>query len=283
VDYRHHSWKENTSDYELNHDFATYENTDEQIGYFKEPESVSITKQYGDEAIEIKDPWWKDPATNQRHNPPIYQTLFGSSYNVFLNQNPDDGPHYRLKVPHIGQVTTSNIYVFDHWSGSDVDFGGGATTTTNIETNVVFKTSNASVTANYVSANDIPGYTLTISSNESLSIPAGANIQFADGFKIMVEGTLEINGVVDAPVIFESTVIKVRPKDNASHVRINHCVFRNALVNIVEDEGTVVIEMDNCLITNCGTSIYHHAFYEGIIPTIVMYIDNCTFVEGAGI
>jgi hypothetical protein len=201
VDYRHHSWKENTSDYELNHDFATYENTDEQIGYFKEPESVSITKQYGDEAIEIKDPWWKDPATNQRHNPPIYQTLFGSSYNVFLNQNPDDGPHYRLKVPHIGQVTGSDIYVFDHWEASIIDGDTSAVfnlrgdiTTKNRETDVVFKQAGATVTAVYEPVNQIANYTLNIPTDETMNIPAGANISFAEVFTFNVKGEISAIG-----------------------------------------------------------------------------------------
>jgi hypothetical protein len=245
-----------------------------EIAYFQIPQGA---------IVEIDDPYYYNQSTSSFEDKIV--TISNGEYEIFLNEN------YTISASYIGQVSQSDIYVFDHWSGSNVDFGGGATSTTSRETDVVFKSAGATVTAVYVSANanDIA---VTINQNETLTIPAGGHYvsQFNSGnythFGFYVFGTLEINGESDAPVIFESTVdygwegIKLRPKDNASHVQVNHCVFRNALetINIVEDEGTVVIEMDNCLITNCGTSIYHHAFYEGIIPTIVMYIDNCTFI-----
>lgn len=121
VDYTHHSWKDDTDEYELDHCFSVDEYSEEQVGYFKERKTVTITKQNGDDAIQIKDPWWKNPSTGERENPATFQSLSGTSYDVFLDQNHDfiEGtPVYTLKAPKVGQVTTSSIYVFDHWSAS---------------------------------------------------------------------------------------------------------------------------------------------------------------------
>jgi hypothetical protein len=210
VDYTHHSWKENTNEYELDHDFSVDKLTDEQVGWFKELKSVTISKQYGDGSIMIKDPWWKDPATNQGHNPPIYQTLSGSSYDVFLDQNDQFNPEipiYSLKAPHIGEVTGSDIYVFDHWEASIIDGDTSAVfnlrgdiTTKNRETDVVFKQAGATVTAVYEPVNQIANYTLNIPTDETMNIPAGANISFAEAFTFNVKGEISAIGTDASPI-----------------------------------------------------------------------------------
>lgn len=83
VNYTHHSWEENTNEYELDHDFEVDDELEDQVGWFKELKNVTISKSYGDGSIWIKDPWWVD--SGERHNPPIYKTFTGSSYSVFLD------------------------------------------------------------------------------------------------------------------------------------------------------------------------------------------------------
>jgi hypothetical protein len=160
----------------------------------------------GTHNIQFKDPWYIDYVDvsygdNLRNRgldavyrtrtvpfTPNYSTVFenGQTYQgVLLNQNPDFNsgrPAYFLKAPLIGSVTQSDIYAFTHWSVTPSS-GASFEDSTALETAVVFKTSGATVTAVYTAVNQIANYTLSIPSDETLTIPAGAGISFADGFQ----------------------------------------------------------------------------------------------------
>jgi len=181
--------------------------------------NVNLT---GSHTIQFKDPWFVDYADpsygnnlrnrgsdavfRTRSTPfcPDYTTTYenGQSYKgVFMDQNltfNSTKPIYTLKAPQIGQVTSSDIYVFDHWQSPSASVAGfnssGATSTTNRETPVVFKSANATVTAVYTAVNQIADYRLEVPADETLTIPAGASISFADGFEIVVEGNFIAEG-----------------------------------------------------------------------------------------
>jgi len=62
------------------------------------------------------------------------------------------------------------------------------------------------VTANYgTKVSNQANYTATIPVDETLTIPAGANISFADGFTLDVKRTLNIAGTESSPVTLTST------------------------------------------------------------------------------
>lgn len=150
VDYTHHSWKENTNDYELDHDFEVDYELEDQVGWFEELENVTISKSYGDGSIWIKDPWWKDPATGARHNPPVYKTFAGNSYSVFLDQNSQfqsNVPGYTLKAQkYVGK--SDGIYEFSGWSASPSGDASFESSTSRI-TKVCFDDAGVTITANY--------------------------------------------------------------------------------------------------------------------------------------
>jgi len=122
---------------------------------------------------------------------------------VFLDQNPDF-PIYRLKAPALVPNTSSNIYVFDKWTGNNVAFGGGATTTINRETDVVFKKAGVTITAEYVSAN-ANSKPAIVEVGKTLDLPAGSIYRIDGfyenpGFKFHVYGSLLIEGDEDNKV-----------------------------------------------------------------------------------
>ena len=77
-----------------------------------------------------------------------------------------------------------------------------------LETNVVFKQAGAVVKAEYQAINEISNYTLNIGfdNDYNLTIPPGAYIEFAPGFKIELFGWHQLNilGTPDNPVTLTS-------------------------------------------------------------------------------
>jgi|GEM_PF-5525714 len=167
--------------------------------------------------IQFKDPWlidYTDPefpnnSRNRGRNAP-FKTLSSGNlgtdtnhHGVFLNQNAtfEDGiPIYRLRGPAIGQVTQTEIYAFDHWEGTNTDFGNGVTTSSHRQTPVVFTGDNAHIKAVYSPANERENYTLTIPSDQTLTLQPGGNYRFADGFKLKLGGPLIISGTISQPI-----------------------------------------------------------------------------------
>ena len=77
---------------------------------------LSITSDF-DIDLEIKDPWWVNPDTDEQPDPPIFHTISaGTNYEVFLDQDPNQGmQYYSLRAPDTLMVTQSDIWVFDRW------------------------------------------------------------------------------------------------------------------------------------------------------------------------
>lgn len=105
-------------------------------------------------------------------------------------------PYYSVRAPKFC-ATDNAIYEFSHWSSPN----GKATFDPNNVDNyagcgVRFDQDGAVVKPNYVAVNNQTNYTFMIQSNETLTIPANANIQCADGFTIDVQpyGTLIADG-----------------------------------------------------------------------------------------
>lgn len=205
------------------HKFIIKDQPEELVSWFKPSKNVILKTKLisggsGHDIIEFKDPWfidYPDPeyGNNLRNkgmdadfkeqdspfNPNTNQTGPGSEYKgVFLNQLIQDGVYYSVRVTQ-AYATNNVIYGFSHW---DVEEPGTAEfeNANARETGVVFRAANATVKAMYQAVNQIPGYTLTIPANDELTIPAGANIQCAEGFTIEVEGSLVAEGTKEQPI-----------------------------------------------------------------------------------
>ena len=200
AEYQHHYWNDNEVDFTMSLEFWGWDNNYTETAQFQNINEISINNNILGSIIsmEIQDPWLSQNETD-------FTEITGGIHEVFLNQNDQfqDGiPIYRLRAPNIGGATQSEIYVFDQWVGTagEVDFGDGATSTTDRTTDVVFKTSGATVTAQYVDATNIPDYTLTIPPEETLTLPAGGDYTLAEGFTINVQGAVTVQGTAAEPM-----------------------------------------------------------------------------------
>ncbi|MEA3287513.1 MAG: right-handed parallel beta-helix repeat-containing protein [Candidatus Marinimicrobia bacterium] len=98
----------------------------------------------------------------------------------------------------------NDFYEFSHWSGDSITLGNSTSYLTTVEA----LSGDATATAVYntgTASNSIQNKTINIHTDESISIPAGANIQFAEGVTIDIAGSFSVNGTPGSPVNFEST------------------------------------------------------------------------------
>ena len=282
-DYQHHDWN-NDDYYLLSKSFYTYNGN--QTGFFKEIEQISINSNQS-VSLSIKDPWYVDPSSGQQEDE--YHTLSGANYDVFINENSSfisSQPIYQLNAPAIGPVTTSNIYIFDKWTGTDVDFGSGDTTTTNCETDVVFTSANASVTAQYVSAIS-NGLTVNVSSGETLTIPPNSTYNITPGnFKINVLGELKINEATSQPVVFQSNAGTPSNSDwdgihvtSAGSAVLRYVTIKNAEtpISIFTSDYTHSIGIENCTVENCleGIKSYCNSYETDTDLFSAIHVENC--------
>ncbi|MEW6510474.1 MAG: hypothetical protein AB1428_05885, partial [Bacteroidota bacterium] len=155
VSYKHHDWNDVASDMHLTRTLSIQPNTPPQFANFVDLRAVRVQNTMLDlpsinsGSIWIRDPWWKDPQTGAQ---PDVLREFTSPVDsgVFLNQIPDpqnpNKPYYTvgaLSPQTIGGFTSN----FLNWrahpdSASFLD-------STAAQTGVVFKQSNAKVTAIY--------------------------------------------------------------------------------------------------------------------------------------
>jgi len=168
--------------------------------------------------IEFKDPWFDDfedgnygfknrgeYAIFHSKQEPFYLTAGSENKGVFLNQSgPSQNwnpPCYEIRASN-AYATTNGIYEFSHWEDEPINSIAFENENTR-ETKVVFLQPDASIKAVYQTQqlNQIQNFTLTIESDDRLIIPAGANIQCAEGFSIHVEGSLIVEGTEDQPVM----------------------------------------------------------------------------------
>ena len=241
-------------------------------------------------SLQLHDPWYlenpeADPSDWNQPDAfrPLNEQLNSSgNINVFLNQNPNflpDLPIYRIKAPAIGETTQNDIFVFSHWAAhEDIDYGNGINTISNdLETDVVFKDVNAEVIAVYSPASELPNYTLTIEQGETLTIPSGSEITFAEGFKIIVEGELDFQATVEAPITLKGVAderwagIEVMP---SSYWNPSHIIFKDAETAIKMD-NVEPASIFNCQFENCGTGLE--------LSKSIFTVSNNSFRHSSGI
>ncbi len=149
--------------------------------WFEEQHEISITAIGAEISPEIQDPWYVRDDGSQTGEDWISIVEF---YNIFLNQNVNFNPGYliySLRTSTILNTDTEGFNVFAEWVGDQVDFGGGNTTTTARETDVVFLSGSAGVEAAYynVSTGD-PNVTLS-ENDEYLGMSSPPFIENGDG------------------------------------------------------------------------------------------------------
>lgn len=151
---QHHHWNDDEGELLISHSKIFFPNVVDKA-IFKNVEDVTLSDNIQGYNVDFwfKDPWYVENPEDDLEDwaqPDDYRTISSGDFDVFLDQNEkflDGIPIYSLKAPRIHQES-DKWYLFKQWSGSNVDFGGGATTTTELETPVVFS-AGAEVEAEY--------------------------------------------------------------------------------------------------------------------------------------
>ncbi len=288
--YQHRRWNNDFQEFRLKHIFTPDQGN--QWAKFKVLKDVTLTSDLTSIPAEIiiQDPWWVNDQTGEQLGD-VWVDIENNTYGVFLNQYPDQGPSYSLSALDV-VVDLENIWVFDQWTGTDVDFGGGATTTTDRTPEVVFLQAGAVVKAEYQAVNEIEGYELRIGFNNdySLTIPPGAHIEFAPSFKIELFGWHQLNilGTPDNPVTLTSNGmgnwegIVVR---NDGELNIENVYIRNSNVgirfnfwdNITNDPPDKYIDKVNFEYNEVGVLI--ELFNYGSFAESNIYVNECNFTD----
>ncbi|MBN1186572.1 MAG: hypothetical protein JXB49_30125, partial [Bacteroidales bacterium] len=195
---KHHKWDDNRQIFlaeSKNHEIGT----DNEI----------VAKYYGENQMSfnwtepvkvyLKDPWYVSNQQTLTQPQTFREISSGTNIPVFLNEGGSnlsnlDYPYYSVRAQRC-YATQNAIYAFDHWSSPNSKAVFDPNNIYNSEgCGVRFTEVNAIVKPVYTVVNNITNYTLTVPSGETLSLPAGANITFAEGFKIVVEGALNATG-----------------------------------------------------------------------------------------
>ena len=223
--------------------------------------------------VQFHDPWYisnPEAAPENWIQPdefrPLSEMTATGDYEVFLNQNDafhPEIPIYSLKAPQV-YADQNGIYECTGWSGEGIKFdASGATSTTNIETDVVFLTSGAQVWPTYTQVNTSPGYTLILGLDEVLTIPPGAEIECASGFIIDAYfGDIDIQGEPNNPV------------------RLYSQTTWGGIDSWVGGTLDQSIVLENVIIENAVHPIYNSSVY---LENQHATIKNCKFINSGGI
>jgi len=98
-------------------------------------------------------------------------------------------------------ATQSGIYEVTGWESSDANKAQVLSGTPQ-KCYVSFSGSNVTIYPTGSAVHNIADYTLSVNTSETLTVPAGASISFADGFKLDVSGTLNLPGTSENPIAF---------------------------------------------------------------------------------
>jgi len=278
---QHHHWKplagEEITEYLLSHTFThDVDERNDDIAEFEKVEEVTISTSFPVQ-IQIQDPWYVREDGTQ--NGTDWVQVEGGSYLVFLDQDPNETPvYYTLLAPRIF-ATQDSIYVFDRWTfvTGSASFGDEYSR----KTDVVFheNVETTSVKPLYSSVNDSTNYTLTLSDFDTLTIPKGANIDFAPGFTIetALMSSIIINGTEEQPVLLygangEWGGIKSGSDDTQSIVELNHVHMfstpvaldlnspKKVIINNSTISGRVILNEPNNWLSEEGIDITHTVF-----------------------
>ena len=288
----HNNWDHLPQDYFLERNNYIMDSRYTMNGYFDNKYVLSFSHP----EIKIQDPWFVRENGTQTGTDWI---VTNGNYKVFLNQNENfnnTDPIYRIKILSKYYTTQSDLYVFYRWTAHNgLDYGGGVNQPSYDRiTDVVFKSANANIVAEYRSVSDSPNYTLTIEENETLTIPSGADITFADNFTIFVDGGIvdiqeaKLTGSVDNNGIPTATLDINRHSfadiDNSTlknfalglgrdrfftyqlnnHINLNYSEFENVYVQIYGYAPNYPNEVNLLDMINCTwVNSYISSFLEG--------------------
>ncbi|MDI6803227.1 MAG: T9SS type A sorting domain-containing protein [Bacteroidota bacterium] len=148
-DYKHNEWNGNATEFRLLENFTvdrTTENGRKRDANFKHLNPNQVRSELIETGVtgsfEWKDPWWVDGSGNQPNTFRNITTILNEG--VFLNQRIQDGVYYTVRVPQSQPIGGYNAN-FGVWSGE----GATLTNPTNLESPVVFNSTDAVVKANY--------------------------------------------------------------------------------------------------------------------------------------
>ncbi|MGC9365315.1 MAG: right-handed parallel beta-helix repeat-containing protein, partial [Fidelibacterota bacterium] len=270
---KHHDWDDQRTIFKIQLSNHRIGQDDEIKAQYRERNSVSAS---WTEPVKVylKDPWYvSDPELLTQ--PETYREInSGENQSVFLEEGGGffEYPYYSVQASKF-YATDNAIYEFSHWSSPN----GKATFDPNNVDNyagcgVRFDQDGAVVKPNYVAVNQIADYNLTIPSDETLSIPAGASIQVADGFTFEVDGTLEIEGTIEQSITLYSngraptfidpytsvpaiTDYLIVSKGNST-ISMSNVNIKDTYCGLSLDGTNAMIELDDVEIENCNVGVF---------------------------
>ncbi len=162
INYQHHHWNDDNSDFKVQTQFRGYENTGTQKAKFSDLDMITIQTDFISSTnhgeIKLKDPWFKYADGSQPGNFNSYGSPFTPGNGnfqdyggVFLHQNEFFDPTlpiYSVKADQTQQTTEHGQTIdwyFQNWQGTDVDFEHADQN----ETAVVFQQPDAAAEAVY--------------------------------------------------------------------------------------------------------------------------------------
>lgn len=215
--------------------------------------NISTTTQI---PVQILDPWYVRGDGTQTGQDWVNINA-NNQYEVFLNENLDFNPQFpvykiRANTSDSYYATQDGIYGL-RWESSYTDLNGNGEIepneydailtrdpdypNSNTRALVVFQHSNATISFDYVPVNEIEAEEIVVEMGSSLTIPAGANIHFADECHMVIEenGTLEMLGSEDLPITLSQDV------SNTSNPTILLAPTASANINHVNFDGSTSI------------------------------------------
>ncbi|MBL7047813.1 MAG: C10 family peptidase [Candidatus Marinimicrobia bacterium] len=177
-------------------------------------------------------------------------------YNVFVGINPDFDPTLPIYELCAGKyyATLNNIFEFNEWQGNnDVNFS----TVGNLCKEVHFEPWYPRITVDY----DEVSYTSVLTISEDLTIPAGAEYEFEDDFRIDVTNgaTLTFAGTAEDPIV-------LKPADNSgwdgirvqgsSNIKLMYTNIIDADIGLdIQSSASELWDISNCSFVFCDKAI----------------------------
>jgi len=217
--------------------------------------------------ILLEDPWENEGVFfKPTSSHPVFN-LYNSSFDT-------DMENYQIKAPEYC-ATMSHIYKFDGWTCDPV---GDAIfeNSSSIITKVDFQDDGVEIIAHYVSAN-ANGESVTISSGETLSLPAGGSYDIANNyFEMYVYGALEIQGASANKISFQlsgsATSWGGINVESGGKLKIKHAEFDYAQPPITVEDGADSVTVYNAVFSNFPGS--------GIIAYNPVHVEKSLFYGG---
>ena len=284
-----YNWNGFGSHYKYHNISTTLINNELIRAYYKEKSSITLDDGIYTVQLELHDPWYiSNPQASPEDwiQPDTFRPVSPGTYPVFLNQNePNDPdlPIYRLKAQRY-VADTDNIYRFTEWKAYDSSGNPVGVNSEYIylpsydstETAVVFKQAGVKVEPVYEAINPVPGEYVI---NNELIIPAGADITFHAGAKLILNAPVQIGDINSSQSIFrassynpafptpneytvfpEMTNALITVGENAD-IDAYNLVIENAECAFFIDQDTThgLLDFENIEIRNCNTAIYYNS------------------------